>query len=94
MAKIYKNLWSGHEFYFVPTHTGGRKGEAQVTFGYDVLNVNGEWRFSESGGFYSSDLKDQEHFPVVGNVKLDIGGYVISEVLKALRGEHDEQADC
>lgn len=82
---ILKNLWAGHETYFVymgfPVHSG--KAEAKKTGGYMLVNVDGKWHFERSQ-MYCHSLRDQEHFPVVGHI--DFEKMCIDGILKAIEG--------
>ena len=80
---ILKNLWAGHETYFVymgfPVRTG--KGESKATGGYGLVNLGDGWKF-ERAEYYIHDLKDTEHFPVVGYV--DINRAMADVILQAI----------
>lgn len=75
---IHKNLWAGHETYFVRMGTSGR-----YATGISIANVDGDWRVNFKATYYASDLRnDIEHFPVVGSI--DIKTVVKEAVLKAI----------
>ena len=80
---ILKNLYAGHETYFInmgfPVRTG--KAEAKAIGGYSLTKVDGEWRF-ERAQYYIHSLCDTEHFPIVGYV--DLKKTCIEAILKAL----------
>lgn len=86
---ILKNLWAGHETYFVymgfPVRSG--KAEAKKTGGYSLVNVDGVWRF-EKAQYYIHSLKDQEHFPVVGHI--DFNQTLIDGILNAIEKKRRE----
>lgn len=88
---ILKNLWAGHETYFVymgfPVRSG--KAEAKKTGGFSLVNINGEWHF-ERACYYCNSLRDDEHFPVVGCV--DLKKACINAVLKEIGRTTDENA--
>ena len=88
---ILKNLWAGHETYFVymgfPVRSG--KAEAKKIGGFSFANINGEWHF-ERACYYSHSLQDREHFPVVGHV--DLKKACINAILKAIGRANDENA--
>ena len=80
---ILKNLWAGHETYFVymgfPVRTG--KCEAKATGGYGLVKLDDGWKF-ERATYYVHSLKDTEHFPVVGYI--DINRAMADVVLQAI----------
>lgn len=88
---ILKNLWAGHETYFVYMGFPVRSGivEAKKTGGYKLTNVGGKWIF-ERTCHYCHSLRDQEHFPVVGFVDLEKA--CIAATLKAIGRVSDENA--
>ena len=89
MSKLYQNKWAGYETYFTPTHpvrTG--KNEADAMGGYEITNVNGKWE-CRKGQYYTHTMRDEEHFPVVGEVKINILGYVMDAMLDALKRRTD-----
>ena len=89
MAKIYHNKWAGHETYFAPCFpVRTRKGESDATGGYAITNIDGKWECRKAQ-YYNYSLEDEEHFPVVGTVKINILGYVMDAMLHAL-GKEDE----
>ena len=51
--------------------------------------MNGKWE-CRKGQYYTHDLRDEKHFPVVGNVKINILGYVMGAMLDALERRTDE----
>lgn len=87
---IFKNLWAGHETYFVymgfPVRSG--KAEAKKTGGYSLVNVNGNWKF-ESVQYYIHTLLDKEHFPIVGYI--DFAQMCIDGILKAIEKSPKEE---
>ena len=93
MSKLYQNKWAGYETYFTPSFpVRTRKGEADAIGGYIITKVNGKWE-CRKGQYYTDSLRDEEHFPVVGNVKINILGYVMGEMLDALERRTDERSD-
>ena len=90
MSKLYQNKWAGYETYFTPMHiarTG--KNEADAMDGYVITNVNGKWE-CRKGKYYIHTMRDEEHFPVVGEVKINILGYVMDAMLDALKRRTNE----
>lgn len=69
---ILRNLWAGYETYFVYMNFPARsyKNESKKTGGYNLVNVCGTWKLSR-GVYYTCDIKDAEHFPVVGCIDFD-----------------------
>lgn len=80
---ILKNLWAGHETYFVymgfPVRTG--KSEAKATGGYGLVKLDDAWKF-EKAEYYVQDLKDAAHFPIVGYI--DINRAMADCILQAI----------
>lgn len=80
---ILKNLWAGHETYFVymgfPVRTG--KCEAKATGGYGLVKLDDGWKFQRTM-YYINDLKDKEHFPVVGYI--DVNRAMADCILQAI----------
>lgn len=80
---ILKNLWAGHEMYFVnmgfPVRTG--KAEAKAIGGYEIIKIDDKWNFKRAQ-YYIHSLRDTEHFPVVGCV--DLKQVCIDAILKEL----------
>ena len=90
MSKLYQNKWAGYETYFTPTFpVRTRKGEADAIGGYAITKVNGKWECRKAQ-YYTHSLRDEEHFPVVGNVKINILGYVMGAMLDALERRTDD----
>ena len=90
MSKLYQNKWAGYETYFTPTYpvrTG--RAEANAVGGYEITKIDGKWK-CRKGQYYTYSLRDEEHFPVVGEVKINILGYVMGEMLDALERRTDE----
>lgn len=87
---IFKNLWAGHETYFVymgfPVRTG--RGEAAKVGGYSLVNVDGKWKF-DSAQYYIHTLPDKEHFPIVGHI--DFAQMCIDGILKAIEKPPKEE---
>ena len=81
---ILRNLWAGYETYFVymnfPAYS--YKNEPKKTGGYSLVNADGKWKFNRVV-YYTNDLKDTEHFPVVGWIDFD--SMVIDGLLKAIK---------
>lgn len=88
---IFRNLWAGHETYFIyqgPTKSA--KCEAEKSRGYSLCNFNGKWKLG-TANYYTRDLKDEEHFPVVGYIKTDdiLKNAILDAIFKNDKGEHD-----
>ena len=86
MAKLYKNNWAGYETYFVPLYPARTaRNEANAVSGYELTFIDGKWE-CRKGSYYCCSLRDEEKFPVIGDVKIDINGYVkgimLTEVTK------------
>ena len=64
---ILKNLWAGYDCYLVYWGRGHGRDFARMIC---VHNANGKWEI-RNAEYYTSDLKDQEHFPVVGYIDLN-----------------------
>lgn len=81
---IFKNLFAGHETYFVymgfPVRTG--KCEAKATGGYGLVKLDNGWKF-ERAMYYTHTLKDKEHFPVVGYI--DMNRTMADAILQAVK---------
>ena len=93
MSKLYQNKWAGYETYFTPIYpVRTRKREADAIGGYEITRVNGKWK-CRKGQYYTYSLRDEEHFPVVGDVKINILGYVMGAMLDALERRTDELGD-
>ena len=91
MGKIYQNKWAGYETYFTPTHpVRTREFESDAIGGYQITNVDGKWK-CRKGQYYTHTIHDEEHFPVVGEVKINVLGYVMDAMLNALgmKGEQE-----
>ena len=89
MAKLYQNKGAAHETYFVPINpvrTG--KCEADAVGGYEITNVHGKWECRKAQ-YYKHTLCDEEYFPVIGEVKINILGYVRDTMLDALERRTD-----
>ena len=85
---VFKNLWASYESYFIYQMPGrSAKREAKRSSGYVIYNVDGKWSIRR-GDFYTCDLEDREHFPIVGH--LDVETVLINAVLDIIR---DEGAD-
>lgn len=71
---IYRNLWAGHETYFVYQGSIPARGMRLATsYGYKLMlyPYSEKWKVSKAS-FYTRDLEnDREHFPVVGHVDMD-----------------------
>lgn len=74
--KVIKNLWAGYESYFVPMSAN-----KNVTSGICVSFID-KWRM-RNVAFYTHDLKDREHFPVVCDINLP--QIIANEIEKALK---------
>ena len=90
MGKLYQNKWAGYETYFTPAYpVRTRKGESNAIGGYEVTKINGKWK-CRKGSYYTHTIRDEEHFPVVGEVNINVLGYVRSAMLNALERRADE----
>lgn len=90
MAKIYQNRNAGFETYFVPLYPArSARMEASKVGGFVITCINGRWRCAKAE-YYKQTLSDKESFPVVGEVKIDIYGYVKNEILNALGRRTDD----
>lgn len=71
---IYRNLWAGHETYFVYQGSTPAKGMKPATsYGYKLMlyPYSEKWKVSKAS-FYTRDLEnDREHFPIVGHIDMD-----------------------
>lgn len=71
---IFRNLWAGHETYFVYQGSIPARGMRSATsYGYKLVlyPYSGKRKVSKAS-FYTHDLEnDREHFPVVGHVDMD-----------------------
>ena len=80
---ILKNLWAGHETYFIymgfPAHSC--KAEARKTGGLILVNVDGRWDL-EKAPMYCHSLRDREHYPIVGHI--DLKKLCIDGILQAI----------
>lgn len=94
MGKLYQNKWAGHETYFTPCFpVRTRKNEPDAIGGYEITNVDGKWKCRKSQ-YYLHTMRDEEHFPVVGEVKINVLGYVMETMLNALeRRTNDSISD-
>ena len=91
MSKLYQNKWAGYETYFTPLFpVRTSKNESSAIGGYEITNVNGKWICRKSQ-YYNYTLKDSENFPVVGEVKINILGYVRDTMLDALKRRTDDE---
>ena len=90
MGKLYQNKWAGYETYFTPCFpVRTRKNESDAIGGYEITNVDGKWK-CRKGQYYLHTMRDEEHFPVVGEVKINVLGYVMDTMLNALERRTDE----
>ena len=81
MGKLYQNKWAGYETYFTPCFpVRTRKSESDAIGGYEITNVDGKW-ICRKGQYYLHTMRDEEHFPVVGEVKINVLGYVMDTML-------------
>ena len=87
--KIYKSLWAGYDNYFVKIGSAwSSRNEPAETEVLSVNNAGGEWNVS-LGQFYSLDLKDAEHYSVVGTIELK--RLIIDAFLSAVGKERKEE---
>ena len=80
--KIYKNLWVSYDCYFICSNSNKK-----YCYGYLVQKPKDKWEFCH-GQFYNSDIKDTEHFPIVGEI--DLNNIIIEAVLNNIVNEGDE----
>lgn len=81
--KIYKNLWAGHETYFIAMHpVRSSRNEPPKTGGYGLVKTDEGWQIEKNAVYYSRDLKDSKHFPVVGQA--DIEALLIEGILSCI----------
>ena len=88
---IFKNLWAGYDCYFIyqcPGHS--RKGEAAHAKGMCVHNAHGGWEIRRAE-YYTHDLRDSEHFPIVGHI--DVDAYILAKVLDVHSRRTSDEAD-
>ena len=91
MGKLYQNKLAGYETYFTPCFpVRTRKCEADAIGGYEITNVDGKW-ICRKVQYYLHAMRDEEHFPVVGEVKINVLGYVMDTMLNALERRTDER---
>ena len=83
---IFRNLWAGHETYFVYQGSTPAKGMRSATsYGYKLMlyPYSEKWKVSKAS-FYTRDLEnDREHFPVVGHVDMD--KVMVDAILSAIQ---------
>ena len=90
MAKLYQNKWAGNETYFAQAYpVKTRKGGSPLVGGYEIIKIDGEWK-CQKATYYKLSLLDKEMFPMVGEVKIDINGYVKNAILDALAERSEE----
>lgn len=88
---IFRNLWAGHETYFVYQGSlPSKRMQPGMSHGYGLmLRSDGKWRVDRST-YYTHDLEnDREHFPVVGQVDMD---KVMSEAILSAIGRGNDGA--
>lgn len=79
--KIYKNLWAGHETYFI------KCGQDKIfAYGYGLVLTGNKWDLHKANYYLSSLREDREHYPVVGNINLK--KIVTEEILSTIREGH------
>ena len=84
MAKLYQNKWAGNETYFAQAYpVKTRKSESPLVGGYEIIKIDGEW-MCRKAMYYKDTLKDEEHFPCVGEVKINVNRYIRDTMLEAL----------
>ena len=71
--KIYKNLWASYDCYFISSNS-----DKKYHYGYLVGKPKDCWELCP-GQFYNSDIKDTEHFPIVGEI--DLNNIIVETVL-------------
>lgn len=87
---IFANLWAGHETYFVyQGAVGGRKRGPDLSWGYKLVFFENKWHLKKAS-FYTQDLRDAEHFPVVGHI--DIDALLKQSILEAIFSKDNPQA--
>jgi hypothetical protein len=79
--KIYKNLYTSYDEYFIQAES-----DRTYSYGYIVSRPTGEWKL-RGGQFYISDILDETHFPIVGEI--DIDSVVSNAVLNAVKKEDE-----
>lgn len=83
---IFRNLWAGHETYFVYQGSTPAKGTRSATsYGYKLMlyPYSEKWKVSKASYYTHDLLNDREHFPVVGQVDLD--KVMVDSILSAVR---------
>ena len=86
---IFRNLWAGHETYFVYQGSLPPKGnQPAMSHGYGLmLHSDGKWEVDRST-YYTRDLKnDREHFPIVGYIDMD---KVMTDAILSAVGRGDD----
>lgn len=70
---IFRNLWAGHETYFLYRGSlPAKRFHPRTSYGYGLVRVPDGWIINFNVSYYTSDLEnDREHFPVVGQVDMD-----------------------
>jgi hypothetical protein len=93
MSKLYQNKWAGHETYFTPAYpVRTRKHESDAIGGYELIKITGKWE-CRKGQYYTHSLRDEAHFPVVGEVNINVLEYVRNAMLDALERRTDDAND-
>lgn len=83
--RIYRNLWASYETYFVKIGSArSEKRELPKTKFLKLTKIDEKW-YVDIAEFYSQGIKDEEHFPVVGNVNLK--KVIIDAFMNALNKE-------
>ena len=86
---ILKNLWAGYETYFIymgfPVRVG--RCEGSKVGGYSLSKIGGKWKFERSD-YYTSSIRDTEHFPVVGHI--DLNKAMTDAILSAIKDGGNE----
>lgn len=85
---IYRNLWAGHETYFVYQGAVPTRGvSSRQSWGWGLVRLDDRWKLSR-GNYYTRDLEnDREHFPVAGHVDMD--KVMVDAILSAIGRGND-----
>lgn len=83
---ILKNLWAGYDCYLI--YMGRKNGVYSRML--CVHNANGKWEI-RNAEYYTQDLKDEEHFPVIGGINIE--GIILSEVMDIHNTRLKDEAD-
>nr|MBQ4458575.1 hypothetical protein [Clostridia bacterium] len=87
---IFRNLWAGHETYFVYQGSIPAKGMRPATsYGYKLVlyPYSEKWKVSKASYYTHDLLNDREHFPVVGHIDMD--KLMTDAILSAIKRGND-----